>query len=240
VLRSVGGEPIKNALLLALPEEGFALLRPVLERVLVPQGEILYEIGDQLTKIYFVESGLVSLLATSADGVAIEVGLIGCEGMLGISYLFSEETALLKNLALQQCILLSVDTQIFKSILDKCANEHQIFRQYFRFLMVQSTQIAACNSAHRLQQRLARWLLMASDRLESKVVPMTQEVLASILGVRRGGLTIVAGELRGAGLIRYHHGEITLLDRKKLAAVACQCYQTNWARFTDLPGKTQN
>jgi len=233
-VRSVAGKPVENKLLLGLPEDSFALLQSALERVAVPRGKVVYEIGDPFTKVHFVEAGLVSLLVTSADGVAIEVGLVGPEGMLGVPYLFSEETVLLKHTTLCSCVFLSIDAKIFKSVIEKFGAGLPMLHQYFRFLLSQATQIAACNSAHRLQQRLARWLLMASDRLEAEVVPITHEFLASILGVQRGGLTIAAGELRRAGLIRYHHGEITLLDRKKLEAIACECYQDNRGRFADL------
>ena len=233
-MRYVGSEPVKNRLLLELAEENFGMLQPRLERIVVSQRQILYDTGDPFAKTYFVESGLVSLLAKSADGVTIDVGLIGCEGMLGIAYLFAQKSALLRNLALPPCTLLSIDSEFCKPILDNCAMIQPILNRFFRFLLDQTTHIAACSSAHRLQQRLARWLLMASDRLGVDVVPMTQEFLAATLGVRRGGLTITAGELRGAGLIRYHHGEVTLLDREGLESVACECYRYNRISYAQV------
>jgi CRP-like cAMP-binding protein len=211
-------------------EQYFSGLSPVS----LAQKEVLHEQGAPLAHVYFVEEGVVSVLTRMADGTAIEVGMIGIEGVVGTSVLLGSEVA--NHLAIVQVpgSALRMKAAACKAAFDQSAAVRAVMMRFIDGLWDLSTQTAACNRLHTIEQRCARWLLMAHDRLHADIMPMTHEFLASMLGVRRAGVTETAGALQRSGLIRYHHGHLTIVDREGLEATACECYRNDHALFMRL------
>jgi CRP-like cAMP-binding protein len=214
----------RNHVLAALPGGDWDQLRPSLQRIVVPQRHTLYKAGDPITHVYFVEHGVVSVLASVADGGMSEVGIVGPEGLVGLGALLGAEVAPLHKISQCPCTVLRVEARSCKAIFDESATFRRLVLQRVQAFMAVTAQISACNRYHDMKRRFARRLLMAADRLGSDIVLATHEFLASALGVRRVGITTAAGALRRAGLIRYHNGEIEILDRQGLEAEACPCY----------------
>ena len=224
----------KNRLLAALPRAEFERYFSGLQPVSLPQKEVLHEQGAPLAHVYFVEEGVVSILTRMADGTAIEVGMIGIEGVVGTSVLLGNEVA--NHLAIVQVpgSALRMKAAACKTAFDQSAAVRAVMMRFIDGLWDLSAQTAACNRLHTIEQRCARWLLMAHDRLQADIMPMTHEFLASMLGVRRAGVTETAGELQRSGLIRYHHGRLTIVDREGLEALACECYRNDHALLMRL------
>jgi CRP-like cAMP-binding protein len=224
----------KNRLLAALPQEERERFFANLQQVPLVLRQVVCEVGAPVGSVYFPEHGVASVLTTMADGSMIEVGMIGFEGMVGA-------TAVLDNEYSAQQIIVQVPGSAMRMKAAECKtafDQSPAFRRrvlrYLGSLMDLHAQTAACNRLHRIEQRCARWLLMAHDRLQNDVMPMTHEFLASMLGVRRAGVTEAAAELQRSGLIRYHHGRITIIDREGLEAAACECYRIDHDRFLRL------
>jgi CRP-like cAMP-binding protein len=224
----------KNRLLAAIPPAELERYFSGLQSVPLPQKEVLHEQGAPLAHVYFVEEGVVSILTRMADGTAIEVGMIGIEGVVGTSILLGSEVA--NHLALVQVpgSALRMNAAACKTAFDQSAAVRAVMMRFIDGLWDLSAQTAACNRLHTIEQRCARWLLMAHDRLHADIMPMTHEFLASMLGVRRAGVTETAGELQRSGLIRYHHGRLRIVDREGLEASACECYRNDHALFMRL------
>jgi CRP-like cAMP-binding protein len=224
----------KNRLLAAIPPAELERYFSGLQSVPLPQKEVLHEQGAPLAHVYFVEEGVVSILTRMADGTAIEVGMIGIEGVVGTSILLGSEVA--NHLALVQVpgSASRMNAAACKTAFDQSAAVRAVMMRFIDGLWDLSAQTAACNRLHTIEQRCARWLLMAHDRLHADIMPMTHEFLASMLGVRRAGVTETAGELQRSGLIRYHHGRLTIVDREGLEASACECYRNDHALFMRL------
>lgn len=216
---------VPNRLLAALPRKDYQKLLPFLEPVKLAFQEVLYEPHTAIPHVYFPNDCLVSMLTTVESGRAAEVGLIGAEGMLGLP------------------VALGIATSPFRAVVQgggtamrmKIADFHREFsksgalrRELFLFthlLMIQIAQTAACNRFHATTQRMARWLLMTRDRVNSREFRITQEFLALMLGVRRVGVSAAARTLRERKLISYRRGTITILDRRGLVAASCGCYK---------------
>jgi CRP-like cAMP-binding protein len=217
-------EPLKNRLLAGLPPEELAQLIAHLQPVTLPKKQILYEVGAPLDNIYFIEEGLASVLTTMEDGATSEVGMVGPEGVIGISALLGGKISA-QHVGMQ---LPGKGHQIAakrcKCVFDENPRVRAVMLRFTEDLLNLSSQTAGCNRLHSVEQRSARWLLMASDRAGSNVLPLTQEFLAAMLGVRRSGVSEAASELQRSGLIRYRRGEITIIDRAGLEATACECY----------------
>lgn len=224
----------RNRILAALPKADFDEFFTDLDPVSLTLKEILYTVGAPLKHVYFIESGIASVLTSMADGSAIEVGMIGTEGMVGLP-------ALLGGEASEQHVIVQVpgtaqrmDANSCRIAFDGSASVRRAALRFTEGLLALGGQTAACNRVHSTEQRFARWLLMARTRLDSDVIPMTHEFLSSMLGVRRTGITEVAATLRRSGMIRYHHGEITILDREALEATSCECHQSDKRRLLRL------
>jgi CRP-like cAMP-binding protein len=227
-------QPIRNRLLAGLPPEDLAELIRHLEPVTLPKKQILYEVGAPLDRVYFIEEGLASVLTTMEDGASSEVGMVGPEGLVGVS-------ALLGGSVSAQHIVMQLPGRGHHIAATRCRKvfEHspQVRRVVLRFiedLLNLSSQTAGCNRLHSVEQRSARWLLMASDRIHANVLPLTQEFLAAMLGVRRSGVSEAMSELQRSGLIRYRRGEITIVDRAGLEKTACECYSLDKQRVDRL------
>lgn len=216
---------IANSLLAALPNKDYQRLIPNLERVSLVFGETMYEPGAVIRHVYFPEDSLISLLTLVEGHLALEVGLIGREGMLGVSLALGVDIAPVRALVQGNGTALRMSTARFMKELQRSpALEKEIFL-YTHALMAQVTQTAACNRFHVVESRLARWLLMTRDRVKSDEFRLTQEFLAHMLGVRRVGVTKAASALQRKKLISYSRGNIRILDLKNLEAASCPCYQ---------------
>jgi CRP-like cAMP-binding protein len=216
---------IENGLLAALPRETYRRLAAGLEPVVLTFGAILYEPGDAISHVYFPGASLVSLL-TLADGhLALEVGLIGRDGMVGIPLVLGRHKSPVRALVQASGTALRMAAANFlREFRLSLPLQRELYR-YTHVLMAQISQTAACNRFHVVERRLARWLLMTHDRVQSDQFRMTHEFLAHMLGVRRVGVTNAAHRLQQRKLIDYRRGNITVLDRQGLEAAACDCYR---------------
>ena len=224
----------KNRLLAALPQAELERYFSPLQSVSLSQRQVLYEPGTPLAHVYFVEEGVVSILTKMADDTTIEVGMIGIEGAVGTTALLGGEASSQQALVQVSGTALRMNVAECKAAFDQSAAVRTVIMRFIEGLFDLSAQTAACNRRHTIEQRCARWLLMAHDRLHDDIMPMTHEFLASMLGVRRAGVTETAGELRRSGLIRYHHGRLTIIDRAGREATACECYRIDHEPFTRL------
>jgi CRP-like cAMP-binding protein len=214
-----------NRLLAVLPRKGYQLMLPRLESVTLKFGDVLYRPREAIKHVYFPTDCLVSLL-TLADGhLALEVGLVGREGMLGIPLALGVGDSPVRALVQGSGTALRMKSAHFLNAYAHNLPLQRGVRRYTYDLMVQITQTAACNRFHNVEARLARWLLMTRDRLRSDQFRLTQDMLGRMLGVLRVAVTKAAGTLQKRKLISYSRGEISILDGKALEAAACQCYQ---------------
>ena len=216
---------IENSLLGAVPRKAYRSLLAGLEPVTLTFGEVLYEPGETIRHVYFPGASLVSLL-TLADGhLALEVGLIGREGMVGIPLVLGHSASSVRALVQGTGTALRMASPRFRDEFRTCPPLQRELYRYVHALMAQISQTAACNRFHVVETRLARWLLMTHDRVKSDQFRMTHEFLGHMLGVRRVGVTRAAQALQTRDLIRYSRGDITVLDRGGLELAACECYK---------------
>jgi CRP-like cAMP-binding protein len=218
------GNPIHNEILLALPPKERDVLFPKLEFMRLKTHHVLHEPGDTLKSAYFPNSGLVSVLSVFSDGKSVEVGLVGKEGFVGLPLVVGFRTAPTRAIAQIEGSVFRVDGEILMRILRQSPILERRLQQFAQIQAMQVTQIAACNRLHEVNERLARWLLMSADRIGSNSVPLTQELIAQMLGTRRSSVTVAAGMLQKAGLIAYTRGDVRIIDRRKLEEATCQCY----------------
>jgi CRP-like cAMP-binding protein len=227
-------DPRQNHLLAAVPTPETKRLYPHLELVPMPLGDVLYESGDQLQYVYFPTDSIVSLLYVMADGSSAEIAVVGNEGLIGIALFMGGET--MPNRAVVQSAgdAYRLKGQVLKEEFNRAGELQHLLLRYTQALLTQMSQTAVCNRHHSVDQQLCRWLLLSMDRLPSNQLTMTQELIANMLGVRREGVTEAAGKLQSAGLIHYSRGHITVLDRPRLEARVCECYQVVKTEFDRL------
>jgi len=219
------GNSIANSLLAALPRKDYQRLLAGLEPVTLTFGEVLYEPGEPIRHVYFPNDSLVSLLTTVEDHEALEVGLVGREGMVGISLALGIDVASVRALVQGTGTALRMKTARFhKEFRQSGPLQRELYR-YTHAKLAQARQTAACNRFHVVEARLARWLLMTRDRLQSNDFRLTQELLSHMLGVQREGVTRAAGQLQKRKLIEYSRGNIRIVDRRGLEAASCSCYR---------------
>jgi CRP-like cAMP-binding protein len=229
-----------NRLLAALPAGDLAWLRPQLESVEFASRSILHAPGEPVTGVHFPETGWISMLATLENGDAAEVGLVGREGMVGLPLLLGTDRSPFEAMVQSSGSALRLPADAFQEALERSAALHRLLLRYALAFSVQVAQTAACNGRHHIEQRLARWMLMAHDRSEGDGFPMTHEFLSMMLGVRRAGVTVAAGALQRAGLIQYERGRMTITDRDGLEAGACDCYDLVRREYTRLFGRVDS
>lgn len=218
-------DPAVNSLLAVLPRKAYQRLSSRLEPVTLKFGDVLYEPAEAIQQVYFPIDCMVSLLTLAEGHLALEVGLVGREGMLGIPVALGLKHSPVRALVQGSGSALRMkSTQLLIEFSNNPPFQRAVHR-YVHELMVQVTQTAACNRFHHVEARLARWLLMTRDRLGSSQFRLTQEMLSNMLGVLRVAVTNAAGVLQKKKLIRYSRGEIRILDVTALEAIACQCYQ---------------
>jgi CRP-like cAMP-binding protein len=229
---------LRNRLLAALPPEDLARLWPRLEAVEVPQRHTLHAPGEPITAVHFPETGWVSMLAVLDDGDAAEVGVVGREGMVGLPLLLGTDRAAMEAMSQAPCTVLRLDAAAFRDELELSPALRTVLLRYAMAFLTQVSQTAACNGRHHIDQRLARWMLMAHDRFDGDEFPITHEFLSIMLGVRRAGVSVAASTLQKAGLIRYGNGHMTVTDRPGLEAAACDCYGTVQRELARLLGSS--
>jgi len=231
--------PRQNRLLDALPATEYDRLFPNLELVALSSGDVLYESGDKLNFAYFPTTGRVSLLYLMENGASAEIAVVGNEGMIGVSLFMGGETTPNQAVVLSAGYAYRLQEQPFMQEFDRAGGrrsgvlQHLLLR-YTQALLNQMAQTAVCNQHHSVEQRLCYWLLISFDRISGNELIMTHGLIATMLGVRREGVTKAAGKLQRAGLIHYSRGHITLVDRPKLEAQACECYQVVKKEFNRL------
>jgi len=217
-------DPRHNRLLAALPPAEWARWASHLEPVDMPLGKVLYESGSRLSHVYFPTTSIVSLLYVMEDGASAEIAVVGNEGIVGISLFMGGESTPSRALVQSGGQGFRLKANLMLGEFNRAGPVLHLLLRYTQALITQMAQTAVCNRHHTLDQQLCRWLLLSLDRLHSKELVMTQELIANMLGVRREGVTEAAGNLQQAGLIRYQRGHITVLDRRGLEKRTCECY----------------
>jgi len=226
--------PHQNHLLDALPKGDYERLASHLELVPMKLGDVLYEPGVKLRYVYFPTTSIVSLLYVMEDGASAEIAIVGNEGILGISLFMGGDTTPSRAVVQSAGHGFRLRADLLKNEFGRFGPAMHLLLRYTQALITQMAQTAVCNRHHSVDQQLCRWLLLSLDRLASNELSMTQELIANMLGVRREGVTEAAGQLQDAGLIRYQRGRITVLDRPRLEARACECYQVVKTEFDRL------
>jgi CRP-like cAMP-binding protein len=225
-----------NRLLAALPAEDFARLRPRMEPFELTHRQTVFAPTEPITNVIFPETGWFSCLIAVDDGDASEVGLIGREGMAGMPLLFGDDRSPSELMVQAPGMALRLGAEAFREALGDSAALRTVLLRYALAFHAQVSQTAACNGRHHVEQRLARWLLMAHDRTTGDSFPMTHEFLSMMLGVRRAGVTVAASALQRVGLIRYERGIIEVTDRPGLEIAVCDCYDVVRREFERLLG----
>ena len=215
----------ENQLLAALPDSEFQVLLPDLESVDMSLGQVMYESGSTMAHAYFPTTSIVSLLSVMESGASAEIGVVGNEGVVGISLFMGGGSTPSRGVVQSAGRGFRLRSKIVKDQFDRSGPLMHLFLRYTQALITQMTQTAACNRHHSLDQQLCRWLLLSLDRLPGNNLRMTQELIANMLGVRREGVTEAALKLQRAGLIEYSRGHIEVLDRPGLEERSCECYK---------------
>ncbi len=216
---------IENRLLAALPPKDYAQLASGLEPVTITHGDVLYEPGEPMREVYFPGNCLVSLLTVVEDHRALEVGLVGREGMIGARLALGVDTSSVRALVQGTGGAMKMNAKRFLREFRRSQALQRVLLQFTDSLMVQISQTAACNHFHLVEARLARSLLMTAERMRAAEFHLTHEFLAEMLGVRRVGVTMAASALQRRGFIRYRRGNISILDQQGLEAACCPCYR---------------
>jgi CRP-like cAMP-binding protein len=218
-------DPTRNRLLAALPADEYEGLRADLQPISFSLAEVVYEFAGQLDYVFFPTTSIVSLLYTMENGSSAEMGLTGNDGVVGIALFMGGGT--MPNRAVVQSAggAFKMKAKRLQAEFALGGTFQRLLLRYTQALITQISQTAVCNRLHSVEQQLCRWLLLSHDRLNTNELVMTQELIADMLGVRREGVTVAAGRLQDEGAISYVRGRIQILDRDKLEAAACECYQ---------------
>ncbi|MGY0194696.1 Crp/Fnr family transcriptional regulator [Leptothrix sp. BB-4] len=217
-------EPHGNHLLAALPKAIWQRWQPLLEPVDLPLGMVVHESDARMSHVIFPTTAIVSLLYVLENGASAEIGIVGFEGMVGISLFMGGETTPSRAVVQSAGTGLRMRAADLKAEFAQAGPVMHLLLRYTQALITQMAQTAVCNRHHTLDQQLCRWLLLSLDRLEGDRLRMTQELIANMLGVRREGVTEAALKLQALGLIRYARGQIQVLDRPGLERRTCECY----------------
>lgn len=214
----------RNSILAALPQEAWQRLEPQMKRVLLHQNDVIQESGAPVRHVYFIESGMISLVVDTQDGSQVEVGVTASEGLVGGVSSLGSITSFHRAVVQISGNAFRLPVEAFLEECKRSAGLQQMVHQYLHVLMVQASQAALCNRLHTVEERLSRWLLTTSNRINSQNLELTHEFISHMLGVRRSGVTVALGMLQQAGVIDTTRGCITVLDACKLESCACECY----------------
>jgi CRP-like cAMP-binding protein len=219
------GKPVKNRLLLALPDSEFRSIRPALEFMDMPDHRSLYEPNRRIKFVYFPNRGLISLVILMNDAKTVEVAVLGNEGLAGVPAVFGLDRSPVREVVQISGDGFRVKAAEFRRALKSSPALLALASRYSAVLGMQISQTAACNRLHDIERRLARWLLLAQDRVDSGVVAITHDFLATMLGTDRPSVSVAAANLQRKGIIDYTRGAVKILNRKELEDSACECYQ---------------
>ncbi len=228
--------PMANRLLAALDKVEFERLQPDLELMSLSLGQVIYESGTQMTHVYFPTDCIISLLYLMENGSTAEIGVTGYEGVVGIALFMGGQTTPNRAVVQSAGNAYKMSAKSLQAEFIKGGTFQQSLLRYTQALITQISQTAVCNRLHSVEQQLCRWLLLSYDRLHSDKLVMTHNLIANMLGVRREGITLAAKQLQERGVISYVRGTITLLDRPKLEATVCECYQVVKSEYDRLLG----
>jgi CRP-like cAMP-binding protein len=236
--------PRQNHLLDTLPAAEYERLFPFLELVLMPLGEVLYESEDKLRYVYFPTTSIISIPYVMENGASADIAVVGNEGIIGVALFMGGGTMPNRAVVLSSGYAYRLRGHLLMQEFNRFGGRrngklHDLLLRYTQTLIIQMAQTAVCNRHHSIEQQLCRWLLLSLDRLPSNELTMTQELIASMLGVRRESVTEAAGKLQRAGLIDYHRSHITVLDRPGLEERVCECYQVVKLEFDRLLPSTR-
>ena len=219
------GSPVENHLLAAIPLRELHLLRPHLEQFELPQREILHEAGHKIEDVYFLTAGMASLVVLTSDGRSVEISIVGREGLVGTPLLAGVIRGPYRAIMQIAGHGFKIRGELFSELIMSTPELRQLLHKYVLIQGLQIAQIAACNRLHEIDQRLAHWLLMCHDRIDSEILPVTHEFLAQMLGSGRPSVSLAAGMLQRSGMIENLRGVVKVVDRKKLEDAACECYR---------------
>ncbi|WP_404409424.1 Crp/Fnr family transcriptional regulator [Pseudidiomarina marina] len=215
----------QNYLLSSLPAEVIGRLKPRLELITLPLGKCLYEPGAEQKHVYFPTNSIISLVYVLFNGNSAEISVVGNEGMLGLPLFMGGGSTPNRAVVQSAGSAYQLSASLLKEEIKRHNQLHDLLLRYTQTLMTQMAQTAVCNRHHTIEQQLCRWILLSLDRIPSNVLTMTQELIADMLGVRREGVSLAAGKLQKIGVIEYHRGVVTVLDRAKLEKLSCECYE---------------
>lgn len=224
----------QNQILAALPVSEYQRLATYLQPVSLKAGTILHEVGEIIREVYFPLEGMVSLVAILANSSTTEIGIVGREGMVGLPVIFGGNSTNIRSIVQITGSALKLSAEIVKQEFECQEQLYRFLLLYIQAIFSLVSQNALCNNQHTIEHRLARWLLIVSDCLEENRLPLTQEFIGNMLGIRRSGVSVTANNLQKKRIIEYHRGQIKILDRAKLEANACECYrvlQDEWSRL---------
>ena len=214
-----------NKLLAALPASDYQRLIPHLKLVRLSNRQVLYQTGKPIAQVYFPHKAVVSIVTTMEDGLTVEVGLVSNEGMVGMPVILGDNITTTTAFVQIADSAVQIDADILRSEFNRGAALQSVLLRYMQGVYTQIAQESACNRLHQLEERLARWLLTVSDRLESKEFPLTPEFISQMLGVYSADATEAASTLSQAGMITYHYGQIKILNREASEKTSCEYYQ---------------
>lgn len=215
----------QNRLLRALPPHVLDKWKSELELVDLPLGHVVYEPGAELSQVVFPADAIISLLYVMKDGASAEIAVVGNDGLVGIALVMGGDTTPSRAVVQSAGQAYRLRADRVKTEIAENVDVLQLFLRYTQALITQMAQTAVCNRHHSVREQLCRWLLLSLDRLSGPNVVMTQELIGNMLGVRRSGVTVEASHLQSQGVISYQRGRITVLDRPKLEAMCCECYE---------------
>ena len=215
---------VGNKILLAIPDDEFRAIRPHLESMELESHRVLHEAHEVLQYAYFPNDGLLSLVVVLADGKTVEAGIVGKEGLVGIPAIAGLSRSPLREVVQIAGDGLRIPATTLRELLATAPELHHELQRFSVVLGLQVAQTAACNRLHEIEKRLARWLLMAQDRVSSELLPITHDFLATMLGTDRPSVSLAAGILQKGGIIEYSRGSVKILNRTELERAACECY----------------
>jgi CRP-like cAMP-binding protein len=218
------GKPVSNKILLSISDSEYSSIRPHLEYVRLPNHLVLHETGERLQFAYFLNRGLISLVVVMKDGRTVEAGVVGNEGFTGTSAAVGLSRGPLRAVVQVTGDGFRIRVGALQNTLQSTLNLQMMLNRYAAIRSMQVAQTAACNRLHDIKQRLARWLLMTQDRVDSEALPITHDFLATMLGTDRPSVSLAAGALQKKGFIAYTRGAVKIVNRRKLEDSACECY----------------
>jgi CRP-like cAMP-binding protein len=225
-----------SRLLRSLPQRDYRRLEPAFEPVTLALGQVLCQAGQSLSHVHFPDSGVVSLLASADDHATLEAGMVGSEGMVGVSALLGAERCAGSAVVRVAGSATRVPVAALREEISRDGALRHVLDLYTHALLAQLAQAVACNRFHSVEERFARWLLMTRDRLRCNEFHMTQESMSHALGVRREGITAAASRFQRTGLISYCRGHVAILDAAGIEGAACACYRIINAQYERIPG----